>query len=410
MTDDLSPRTITEDEYRAVHRLVFRAFFTTPTDELAALDRPVLELDRTHAVFADGAPVATGTIQTRELSIPGGTVQAAHVTGVAVAPTYRRRGLLGKIMQAQFAAAAAAGEPVAALWASEGAIYGRYGYGPATWSVRYEADNREVSLAGPAGVGVPIREVEPLEGREAFAAVLDRARQGQPGLSGRPRALWERRLVNDPADRQAAAELQAVLAGPPGDPVGYALWRPFGNWGPAGAEGIVDVIELLATTLDGYAALWRFLLTMDLTRQVRYGVAGPGEPLPHLVADPRRLAARLGDGLWIRLIDLPAALAARRYAAPVDAVLEVTDQRIPANAGRWRLTAAGPDAPARCAATDAPADLTMDVRELGAAYLGGTSLGTLAAAGRVVEHRPGGLAAVATAFGWPVPPISIEVF
>ena len=149
---------------------------------------------------------------------------------------------------------------------------------------------------------------------------------------------------------------------------------------------------------------------MDLTRQTSLWLGSVDEPLMYMVDEPRRLGSRVGDGLWVRVVDVPAALAARRYAAPVDVVLEVGDALLPRNAGRWRLRVIE-DGSATC--TPAPADepdLALDVADLGALYLGGTPLGALAAAGRVTELRAGALRGAGTAFSWHVPPTAIEVF
>jgi predicted acetyltransferase len=132
------------------------------------------------------------------------------------------------------------------------------------------------------------------------------------------------------------------------------------------------------------------------------------EPLLFMVNEPRRIAARQADALWVRILDVPGALAARRYAAEIDLVIDVTDELIPENTGRWRLS--GSLDGARCESTVDPADLSCDIQSLGAAYLGGTPLASLAATGLVREHRPGALAAAATAFGWYQTPSSIEVF
>jgi predicted acetyltransferase len=168
------------------------------------------------------------------------------------------------------------------------------------------------------------------------------------------------------------------------------------------------VHEAVAVDPATYVTLWRFLLGIDLTRTARYSHGAVDEPLVHLVAEPNRLAGRLTDGLWVRLVDVGAALAARRYARPVDVVIEVTDPLLHENAGRWRLTG-DPDG-AACAPTDAPADLACGILDLGSAYLGGPSLAALAAAGRVRERRPGSLAAASLAFGWHRAPAGIEVF
>jgi predicted acetyltransferase len=189
---------------------------------------------------------------------------------------------------------------------------------------------------------------------------------------------------------------------------GYALWQTTADWAPTGPQGEVQVREVVGADPEAYLALWRFLLSIDLTRTTHYHFAAVDEPLIHLVDEPRRLGGRLNESLWVRLVDLPRALAARRYAAPVDVVLDVTDRVLTGNTGRWRLT--GDRHTATCTPTHDPADLACDVLELGSAYLGGMSLAALGAAGRVRELTPGALAATATAFGWHRLPAAAEVF
>lgn len=169
------------------------------------------------------------------------------------------------------------------------------------------------------------------------------------------------------------------------------------------------MVEVVAATPEAYAALWDHLLTMDLTRTVRTSYGPVDEPLAHLVDEPRRLRARVADGLWLRIVNLPAALAGRGYAAPADLVLEVSDALLPQNAGRWRLRV-GADGAATCAPSTDPADLTCDIADLGAVYLGGTPLGRLVDAGRVRQLRPDAVRVAAAAFGWHRDPAPLELF
>jgi len=194
----------------------------------------------------------------------------------------------------------------------------------------------------------------------------------------------------------------------PGGVDGYALWRVKDEWSGTGPQSQVRVREVVAAGADAYLSLWRFLLGVDLARSVTLWLAGPDEPLLHLVDEPRRLGITVGDGLHLRLVDLPAALTGRRYATAVDVVLEVTDELRPDNAGRWRLTADG-DA-VSCDRTTDPPDLACDIADLAAAYLGGSTLGALAAAGRVVELRAGALTRASAAFAWHPAPSGLEIY
>ncbi len=180
------------------------------------------------------------------------------------------------------------------------------------------------------------------------------------------------------------------------------------TWDDSGPAGEVRLDELVATSPEAYAALWEFILGMDLTRTAKAWACALDEPLFFMVNEPRRLAARIADALWLRIIDLPAALAARRYATNIDLVFEVTDDILPGNAGRWRLIGS-PDA-ATCTSTMDEPDLACDIRQLAAAYLGDAPLAGLAAAGLVRELRPGAADLASTAFGWHRLPSSIEVF
>ncbi len=235
--------------------------------------------------------------------------------------------------------------------------------------------------------------------------LYDQARAGRVGWSDRDDRWWRFVLADAKDDRGGATKRHAVVHDGPGGPTGYALWRTRHGWSHHGPDTEVQVREVVAADPETYQALWRFLLSIDLSRSVSFNLGAVDEPLLHLVDEPRRLGPALSDSLFVRLVDVPTALAARRYRTPVDVVLEVEDPILPANAGRWRLTG-GPDN-ASCTRTGDPADLTGTVTDLGAAYLGGTSFGALAAAGRVrllTGNDP------SAAFGWHRAPSATEVF
>jgi predicted acetyltransferase len=396
------------EDWDAIFQVDMAAFHQEHSDDVSAAERGIFEFDRALVARRDDDVVGTAAILTRQLSVPGGVVPAAHVSMVGVASTARRQGILTGFMDRQFADARAAGEPIAVLWASEGRIYQRFGYGLATTMATFAFETNEVSLRVPARVS-GLREGTPTALREQLVKLYDEVSRAHPGWSGREERHWDYRLADPKAWRRGATALRAVVhTDDDGATDGYALWRTEGHWTDTGPAGTVHVIEIVASTPQAYNALWSFLMNIDLTRTVRMWLASSDEPLIRAVSDPRRLDARLRDGLWLRIVDVPAALQARRYATDVDVVLEVRDDRISANAGRWRLTGS-PDAAVCVATTDEP-DLSCDVQALGAAYLGGTSLTTLAATGQVVEHRPGALAKASVALGWHHPPSSPEVF
>ncbi|HEX6232465.1 MAG TPA: GNAT family N-acetyltransferase [Jiangellaceae bacterium] len=408
MTDDLELRIARDDDFGQLGELLSGAFLDDAHDEVLDVERMVFEPDRTHVVADGDRLVATGGVLTREMSVPGAVVPTAHVTAVGVAATHRRRGLLRRIMTAQLEAIRNRGsEPFAVLWASEDPIYGRFGYGLGAWHVSYKIAKLETSLPGEPAHG-RLRQVVPSTSRDELAAVYERVRLSRPGYSSRPGRWWEHLTADPKPRRRGMTALRGVLYEVDGRVDGYALWRVKGGWGDTGPSGEVSVNEVVAESPEAYAALWRFLLSIDLTRTVQYMFGAADEPLAHLVTNASGLAASMSPSLWVRIVDVPAALAARRYAAEIDIVLEVADDLLPDNSGRWHL--AGGTSSAKCERTDAMPDLSLDVRTLGAAYLAGTSLLSLAAAGRVTEHRQGALYEASAAFGWHRAPVTLEIF
>lgn len=409
MTDaELPLRPANPDDFPKASALLFGLFHRAIDQEVQDLDRRVWQADRTLVVTDDDDVVAHTFAAARDLTVPGAVLPAAHITGVGVAPTHRRRGLLTRLMRRQLRDLHDAGrEPLAVLWASEARIYPRFGYGLASTRLELTVDNREVRLPEATAAG-RLRAGSPTELQAELTKVYDTLRPERPGWSSRDDGWWAQVLADLPSSREGATERRVVLHEGEGGVDGYALWRSKAGWSAAGPNSEVHVTEIAAADPVAYAALWRFLLGIDLARTVTYGFAAVDDPLLYLASDPRQLNTHFADGLWARVVDLPAALAARRYACAVDVVLEVSDPILPENAGRWRV-AAGPDG-ATCERTTAAADLACDITDVGAAYLGGTSLAALAAAGRVRELRPGTLNVASTAFGWHRMPTAPEVF
>lgn len=401
---DLPLRTATADDYEAIAALLGGVFHTVYDEEELAVERPLHDPTRSLVVTDGDEIVGHAAAFDRQMTVPGAVLPCAHVTGVGVAPTHRRRGILRSLMTRQLRDTAAAGrEPIAALWASESAIYPRFGYGYAGGRLRFEARVPDTGFPAP-GVG-RLRAASPAAVRSELVKVYDEARATRPGWSSRDENWWTYLLADTASRRDGFTPLRAILhEDPEGTVDGYALWRSQRRWTDRGPEGEVQIQELAALGPDAYRELWRFLLSIDLVRTVTYGMATPDEPLLHLVPEPRHLGATLADALWVRVVSLPEALRARSYRTPFDVVIEVTDPLLPENAGRWRVT---PDA---CDRTTAPADLACDILDLGAVYLGGTSLSTLARAGRVRELRRGALSAVDTAFGWDRAPCGSDIF
>jgi predicted acetyltransferase len=400
----------TIDDFARVAGVLSAAFGEDFPDEELEKDRLVFEPTRDLVVeHPDDGVVANAGVYTREVTVPGAVIPAAHVTLVGVRPTHRRRGLLTRLMHSQLRDIRERGEAIAMLWASEGRIYQRFGYGLAGLRHSLTIDTREVRLTrAVAPEAGRLRNAAPDQVRKELQQVYERVRAERPGWSSRGENWWSWRLCDPPSRRQGYTERKALLFEGPEGVDGYALWRRKGEWDDTGPKGEVMAAEVVAATPEAYLGLWQFLFAVDLTRTVKYAFAAPDEPLRYLVNEPRALADKVSDSLWVRIADVAGALSARRYAAPVDVVFEVTDALVPENAGRWRLVADG-DGVACTATTDA-ADLTCDIADLGAAYLGGTPLAALAAAGRVREARPGALAAASAAFGWQREPSALDIF
>lgn len=408
MSIDLRP--VSPDGFAAFHRAAMRSFGEEVRDAERDAELWTFEFERSLAVYDRGEPVATAGAFTFELTVPGGPAPAAGVTWVGVLPTHRRRGLLTAMMDRQLTDLHDNGEPVAALWASEGGIYGRYGYGLAAWHGAVELRRGETAFR-PVGTApdVALRFREADEALPDLTAVFERVRPSSVGFVSRGNGRWRTRLWDPEHRRNGSAPLSCVVAeSADGGADGYVLFATKPSWSSGLPAGELSIRELFAATPAASAALWRFILDVDLVASVRSEVTPLDDPLLHLLAEPRRARLRASDNLWIRLVDVGRALAARSYAGSIEVVLDVTDGRCPWNTGRWRLS--GDADGARCESTSDPADLTLPVDVLGAAYLGGPTLASLAAAGRVEELRPGALLAASRAFAGDRPPFCPEVF
>ena len=413
MTERYPMRPITPDEFDAFVEVPNQAFNAAAWPaEAIDRERVVFEFDRSLAALDGNALAGTAAAYSFQLTIPGGTAAAAGVTCVSVLPTHRRRGILSAMMRHQLADIARRGEAIAALFASESGIYGRYGYGCASGQLSLTLRRGEGALRpdvtshpGPGHGSVRLRATQPSELRTELAKVYDSVLPHRPGMMARDERWWQYLLADPEFSRGEMSSVRGLVAEDDSGPRGYALYRTKPDWAEDGLPyGRLSVRELIAADATATAALWTDLLTRDLIGEVVARQRPVDDPLLDMLADRRRARAYLTDGLWIRLVDVPAALSQRRYSCAADIVIEVTDELLPANAGRWRLRCSGPTdggptdgGTASCERTTARADIALPVAVLGAGYLGGTRLGSLAAAGLLAERRRGALARLSSA-------------
>lgn len=381
------------DEYTEVIRVVGEALLASESPaEREHLVRSRIDAEGYDRVLVavDGDEVV-GTVNdfAFEMAMPGGPRPVAGVTGVGVWPTHRRRGVLSAMMRRQLADIHARGERYAALWASEGAIYGRFGYGPAAaeMAVLVQRHHGVLRPDAPRGHGLRGRLADPEQVRPDLERVHREVAAAQVGQFQRAGYWWDHVVRDLPAHRDGRGPLRAFVVSGPEGPLGYALYRTRARWEEGGSQGEVHVQEITATAPAAWTALYDHLFNRDLTVSVVFTSLAADNPLHHLLADRSRAVPRLRTSLWVRLVDVPGALAERCYAAPGETIVEVADRHAPWNAGRWHLKA--DTGGARVESTATAPDLSLDVSHLGAAYLGQTTLNGYLRAGLLTEHTPG---------------------
>jgi predicted acetyltransferase len=366
------------------------AFSERPHEADVALWETLFEADRALAAYDGERVVGTAGTFSYEMTVPGGILPTAGVTIVGVHPTHRRRGVLRRMMRLQLDAIHDRGEPLAILWASEGGIYQRFGYGLATMRTALDIERDRSAFRMPHVPAGTIRIIDAEEAKRAFPPVHDALMPRRPGFFGRTPAYWDNDVLPDPEHWRRGASAAWHVVHEAGDGVdGYARYRTREKWDDAGPKSSVIVTELMATNPAAHLDLWRFLLDIDLMHRLEAWNVAPDDPIILSVAEPRRLGITLGDGIWLRVVDVSSALAGRRYRSDGTLVLEVADELCPWNDGRWSLSVEN-GVPIVAPATDAP-HVACDVTDLGAAYLGAFSFAALADAGRVRELEPGGV-------------------
>ncbi len=388
----LEIRPITPDEFAEFRRVDNAAFGTVPGDDTLDEARRGFEIDRSLAAFDAGRIVGTAGAYSFDLILPGlTTLPVAGVSWVGVLPTHRRRGILRTLMRRQFDDVRARGEAVAILTASEAGIYGRFGYGLGASHMSFELDCRHGALTHALEGSGRLTLIDHDAALELLPRLYDQARRQQPGAINRNEARWAGIMAQPNASMgDLSPRFFVTYESGPGQVDGMLVYRVRTHWDNGIAMGTLAVRELIALTTEARAALWRYCLSVDLIATVQAERWPVDEPLRWMLADPRRLrVGYINDDLWVRLVDIPTALAARGYGAVDSLVLAVRDPFIASNTGRYALDTEADSA--TCQDTTAEPDLALDVADLGAAYLGGVRFATLARAGRVAELTPGAL-------------------
>jgi predicted acetyltransferase len=385
-------RPIQPMEFPAFARTNAAAFGGQLSDEEIERRKTDPVVERSLAAIEDGEIVATAGIYSFELTVPGQrAVPAAGVTWVGVLPTHRRRGILTSMMRRQVDDIRERGEPVAMLYASEGRIYGRYGYGIAIKHASYRIDTRHGAFAREPDLSGQVRLLDSQAAADALPRVFERFRLLQPGALNRTPEYWEH-YMRDPEDRRRgfSARFHAVYEREPDQIDGYVAYRIKDTWEHEFPENLLRIQQIIAVTPEARFALWRYCLNVDLVTSIETRDAPSEEPVRWMLADFRRLrAVDLFDGVWVRLVDIAAALAGRCYGMTDRLVFAVSDNFCPENDGTYELEAS--PGGAECRRTHADPDIELDISDLGAVYLGGVRFSTLARALRVVERSPGAI-------------------
>ncbi len=387
---DLFFRAIVPDELDDFFAALAVAFSDPrPDPEEVEVDKKVAELDRTFAAFDGDRVVGCAGVYTQRMIVPGGArVPTAGITMVGVLPTHRRRGILRELMGMMLDQAVERGEPLASLFASQGSIYGRFGFGHAAHHLAFDVALDRITWVDrtePTGRVVLYPRLEALP---IMRAIYDRAIEGRPGALEVDDRWMEVGFYESKKDDERV--FYAIHEDDAGTPDAFAMYGIKHEWPRGLPSSEAKVKRLVATTPASHIAIWRYLCAIDLMARVKADTRPVDEPLQWLVEEPRALRPELEDGLFLRPVDVAAALSARGYVGSGELVVEVDDGHRPEAAGTFELQVdAGVGV---CRRTDRAPDLACSVRALGSTYLGGVNWTTLAGADRVQERTRGALA------------------
>lgn len=404
---DLQIRPIAADELDTFQRTMGVPFFFDPPPEMAERFAKTVELDRLTAAFDGDQMVATFGAFSLQMSVPGGVLPAAGTTVVTVLPTHRRRGLLRKLMTQHLAEVHARGEPLAALWASESAIYNRFGYGSATERAWMTLDKRDAELKEPVDIAGTMRMLDRDEALEIFPGVYQKVLPGRSGMSARNAAWWEHRILADPKElRFGATEQRRVLLLRDGQPAGYVIYRTRTDMEAGKTQ--LHLVELIGTDSAAEKALWQYIFGVDLVTSIMHWNQPVDDPLRWWLEHPRKMERKILDGMWVRPVDVVQALEGRRYSSAGTLTFRMRDEVCRWNEGVYRLDVDA-NGTARCEPTESDPELEWTPEALGAAYLGGHRFRDLGRAG-VVTGPPEALNRADSMFSWAPLPWCPELF
>lgn len=369
----------------------------------------VIDDDRTFLAWEAAQVVGVSANFSLDVSVPGGSVPTAGVSFIGVRPTHRRRGVMSAMLDNLHADGLSRDEPIAALWAADPAIYPRFGYGRASRLLRTEINRAHGDLSNaPVDESLRLRMVESGDDfpfTQPIYSAERAARSGVPAVDER----WHARQTWDPlSSREGASTLYTVMAEDDTGVRGFMRYNVKPDWTAAHDDGKFQIYRMMSRDPAAHAALWRYALTFDLMTKVSWFNGPIDDPIHLWLTYPRHATRQIEDALYVRILDLQSAMTARTLSDECDVVIEVTDHRFPDNAGRWRI-AGGPSG-TTCDRTKDPVDLALDVRLIGAAYLGDASLREFARAGWIDERRPGAISKLDAALRTDTPPYCPFVF
>jgi predicted acetyltransferase len=405
MDVEIRPCASAEEVKQAITPIGYYFGRSAPNEDQAERLIRVMPAQRVYAAWEGGRAVGGLGAFPFQLTVPGGRVPAAGVTVAGVLPTHRRRGVLRAMMRALLDACYQQGEPVAYLWATEDTIYGRFGFGLASFTAEIDSPRERSAFQAPFALSGHVQLVSPGAAEEFVAPIYERVAVETPGMFLRSSTWWQARVLADPGWRRGTSgDLQCAVLENEGRATAYAFYRINSAFERGLQTGSVAVIEAIAESPEGTRAIWRYLFDIDWMARVRAWLLPLDHPLLHFVAEPRRLGFSLRDGVWVRLLDFETAMAARSYQDRGSVVIDVIDEFCPWNAGYWRI---GSDGVRR---TDERPALRCDISAVGSVYLGGFTWTQLARALRVQELLPRTAAHADTLFQVGSAPWCPEIF